>query len=107
MTVIIDGIEYVPKASVQEAMLSPIVALIRSVAFAHGLTAADLTGTRRTARIAAARQLAMWEARHSLGMTFQAIGEAFNRDHGTAIHACKAMAARYATPSAASAASKE
>jgi chromosomal replication initiator protein len=50
----------------------------------------ELNGSRRTALIVRARQMAMYLCRDQTRMTLQEIGEAFgNRDHGTVMHACK------------------
>jgi chromosomal replication initiator protein len=50
----------------------------------------EMNGTRRTALIVRARQMAMFLCRDQTRMTLQEIGEAFgNRDHGTVMHACK------------------
>jgi chromosomal replication initiator protein len=50
----------------------------------------DLTGPRRPADIAWARQLAMYLTRELTKSAYQDIGRAFgNRDHGTVMHACR------------------
>lgn len=43
----------------------------------------------RTTEVAHARMACMYVLRDSLGMGFKAIGQLFNRDHGTAVHALK------------------
>ncbi|TLD70711.1 chromosomal replication initiator protein DnaA [Phragmitibacter flavus] len=56
---------------------------------------ADMTGKRRPANIAGPRQLAMYLARELTKSSLVEIGEAFGgRDHGTVIHACKAVVKR-------------
>jgi len=56
---------------------------------------ADMTGKRRPASIAVPRQIAMFLARELTKSSLVDIGEAFGgRDHGTVIHACKAVAAK-------------
>ena len=45
--------------------------------------------SRRRARIALARQSAMYLAHVTLGLTFTEIGRAFGRDRTTAAHACR------------------
>lgn len=50
----------------------------------------DITGRRRPANIAFARQIAMYLSRKLTRCSLMEIGEAFGgRDHGTVIHACK------------------
>lgn len=51
-----------------------------------GISHADLVGKKRTANISHARQMAIYLCRTLLDIPFQAIGEAFNRDHSTAMH---------------------
>lgn len=58
-----------------------------------GITVGTLMGPSRTARTATARQAAMAICRRK-GATLQSIGELFNRDHGTVIHADKAIRAK-------------
>jgi chromosomal replication initiator protein len=54
------------------------------------LRVADLTGTRRPANIAWARQVAMFLTRDLTKAPYQDIGRAFgDRDHGTVMHACR------------------
>jgi len=63
---------------------------VRAVAIALGVEAADLEGpTRGPADIALARQMAMYVARVTLGMTLQDAGLLFGRDRTTAAHACR------------------
>lgn len=56
------------------------------------LTPGDLFYRRRTARIALPRQVAMTLMRQVLHLPLQSIGRLFDRDHGTVIHATKAVA---------------
>ncbi len=59
------------------------------------LDVSDLTGPRRPADIAWARQLAMYLVRELLKAPYQEIGRAFgHRDHGTVMHACRKVEAR-------------
>lgn len=58
---------------------------------------ADMTSHRRPANIAMPRQIAMHLARELTKASLKEIGEAFGgRDHGTVIHACKAVAKKTA-----------
>ncbi len=59
---------------------------------------ADMTSHRRPAHIAIPRQIAMYLARELTRSPLKEIGEAFGgRDHGTVIHACKAVAKKMAS----------
>lgn len=70
--------------------------LIQKVVAEHfDIRLADMTGKRRPAAIAGPRQMAMYLARELTKSSLVDIGEAFGgRDHGTVIHACKAVAKR-------------
>jgi len=64
------------------------------------LRLADMTGKRRPESIAFPRQIAMFLARQLTQCSLNAIGEAFGgRDHGTVMHACKAVKNRMETDS--------
>lgn len=64
----------------------------KRVADHYNLRVADLVGRRRPANIALARQLAMYLCRELTQHSLLEIGEAFGgRDHGTVIHAVKAV----------------
>ncbi|WP_075088930.1 helix-turn-helix domain-containing protein [Verrucomicrobium spinosum] len=56
---------------------------------------ADMTSHRRPASIAIPRQIAMHLARELTKSSLKEIGDAFGgRDHGTVIHACKAVSTK-------------
>jgi chromosomal replication initiator protein len=56
---------------------------------------ADMTSKRRPANIAFPRQIAMYLARRHTKASLNEIGDAFGgRDHGTVLHACKAVTQR-------------
>ena len=56
---------------------------------------ADMTSKRRPANIAFPRQVAMFLARRHTKASLNEIGDAFGgRDHGTVLHACKAVSMR-------------
>jgi chromosomal replication initiator protein len=64
----------------------------KKVAEQFDLRIADLTGTRRPENIAFPRQIAMFLARQLTQGSLNTIGEAFGgRDHGTVLHACRAV----------------
>lgn len=58
------------------------------VADHYSVSLVDLRGRNRTARVAWPRQVAMYLARKT-GMTFREIGNRFDRDHGTVMHAVR------------------
>lgn len=66
---------------------------IEHVAETFGLTPADLTGRRRTADIARARQIAMYLLREENGLSLPSIGEYLGgRDHSTVSHGVEKIA---------------
>lgn len=72
-------------------------AIVDLVAARFQLTGRDLFHRRRTARIALPRQAAMTLMRQVLGLPLQTIGRLFDRDHGTVMHAAKAVASHSAS----------
>lgn len=54
----------------------------------------QLLSSQRTARIVFARQMAMYFLKKLLGMSLNAIGERYDRDHTTVLHAVRAIDAR-------------
>ncbi len=66
--------------------------IIEQVAIHHDLTPADLTGSKRLAHIAEARQIAMYLARELTDDTLYMIGSAFDRAHSTVLHSHKKIA---------------
>ena len=69
-------------------MLEPILEYAIAVAFE--IKARDLrSATRGTAEAAFARQVAMYLAHVSCGLSFTAIGRIFHRDRTTVAHACE------------------
>ena len=58
----------------------------------YNLRLSDMVSKRRPANIAFPRQIAMYLSRILTNHSLQEIGESFGgRDHGTVIHACKAV----------------
>jgi chromosomal replication initiation ATPase DnaA len=53
----------------------------------HNLKTQDLSGLCRLAQIVTARHVAMWFLKNNTPFSYKAIGEIFNRDHSTALHA--------------------
>lgn len=59
-----------------------------------GITPLRIYHHTRQANVAEARQAVMYVLRSRYHHTYQEIGEALHRDHGTIMHGCKAMADR-------------
>jgi chromosomal replication initiator protein len=67
----------------------------KKVAEQYDIRLADMTSKRRPENIAFPRQVAMYLARHMTNSSLNTIGEAFGgRDHGTVMHACRAVTDR-------------
>jgi chromosomal replication initiator protein len=67
----------------------------RKVAEHFDVRLADMTSKRRPANIAFPRQVAMYLSRRHTKSSLTEIGDAFGgRDHGTVLHACKAVQGR-------------
>ena len=72
--------------------------IIKKVADHFDLRVADILGRRRPDSIAFPRQVAMYLARTLTESSLSTIGEAFGgRDHGTVLHACRAVTDRMET----------
>ena len=75
--------------------LKDIVALVGREA---GVLPSDIHGQGRPRRIAEARQVAYWVARHATGASYERIGAAIGgRDHATVRHGVRKVDARLAT----------
>lgn len=76
----------------------------QAVADEFGITVADMESDSRKERIVVPRQIAMCLHRQMTEMSLEEIGLAFQkpggggRDHGTVLHACKAMEAMMTQP---------
>lgn len=68
--------------------------IIQTVAEAHGFTPAGLLQRGRPSRIAVPRQVAMMLIRDLTGLSLQAVGDIFRKNHGTVIHAKKRVEER-------------
>lgn len=73
--------------------------VVHSVAAEYQLEAHDLLSRTRREPIVTARQLAMWMLRRRARRrpSYNAVGHAFERDHGTVIHAVRAVNDRLET----------
>ncbi len=60
--------------------------IIEEVARSYDVSENDILSRRRTAELAHARQVAMYIARETTELPYQAIGEAFNKDHTTVLY---------------------
>lgn len=76
----------------QAQNLLTIEIIQKKVAEHYQIRHSDMTSKRRPANIAIPRQIAMYLSRQLTKHSLQEIGDAFGgRDHGTVIHACKAV----------------
>lgn len=66
----------------------------RAVTEHYALGSDALLSHRRWRRFARPRQLAMWLAQVMTDHSFPTIGDLFNRDHTTVMHACKVVPVR-------------
>jgi chromosomal replication initiator protein len=66
------------------------------VSEALDVPAGGLASDRRNARLVFARQVSMYLMRKQIGLAFAAIGERYDRDHTTVLHAVRAIEARRA-----------
>jgi len=70
-----------------------------TVAMAFGLSLDELrAATRRRARVAFARQIAMYVAHVGLGLSLTEVGRQFGRDRTTAAHACRVVEEKRENP---------
>ena len=66
--------------------------IISEVSRTYNVTPDDIRGSKRTANISTARQVAMYAVREITGMSLEDIGREFgNRDHSTIVYAMKKM----------------
>lgn len=85
-----------PTAGIGQRRMRQILRIVHIIAAELDVPAEAFTEpTRGVALVAQARQLAMAAVRTRLCLPFAVIGSLFgNRDHGTVIHACKAVSRR-------------
>ena len=65
--------------------------VVQAVSSVTGIKREHILGKRRLRRYADARQMAMFLTRQSTKLTVQRIGELFDRDHSTVIHATNSV----------------
>jgi chromosomal replication initiator protein len=63
----------------------------KTVAEYYRIKVSDLCSKKRTQPVVRARQIAMWLAKEVTPFSYPVIGEGFDRDHTTVIHALKAI----------------
>ncbi|MBR5923592.1 MAG: chromosomal replication initiator protein DnaA [Clostridia bacterium] len=62
--------------------------IIEEVARSYNISESDIISNRKTAKLALARQVAMYIARQTTDLSYKAIGEKFGRDHTTVLYNC-------------------
>ncbi len=65
--------------------------IINEVARTYNVLPADIRGKKRSANVSAARQMAMYIIREVTGMSMEAIGQEFSRDHSTVVYSINTM----------------
>ena len=66
--------------------------ILNEVARTYNVMPADIRGKKRNANVSAARQMTMYIIRVVTGMSMEAIGQEFQRDHSTVVYSIKTMA---------------
>ena len=67
--------------------------IIRAVASYYNVRPEDIRGPKRNREFIQPRQMAMFLSREMADVSLEMIGNAFNRDHTTVMHACQKVAA--------------
>ena len=65
--------------------------ILNEVARTYNVMPADIRGNKRNANVSAARQMTMYIIREVTGMSMEAIGQEFQRDHSTVVYSIKTM----------------
>jgi chromosomal replication initiator protein len=65
--------------------------VLETVSLNRGIDVSEIRSRRRFAPTAFARQIAMFIVRKNRKESWMQISRAFDRDHGTVMHACKAV----------------
>lgn len=71
--------------------LATVRKIVASVVHHFGVPEELIFSSKRTARVAEARQVAMTLVRRNTDFSLMEVGSIFNRDHGTVIHAMRAV----------------
>ncbi len=85
-----------PLMDKESAGLLTVEQVQRAVAEFYDVRVADMTSKKRPASIALPRQIAMYLCRRNTEYSTPAIGECFNRNHATILHAVNAVEKRLA-----------
>jgi chromosomal replication initiator protein len=72
--------------------------IIAEVADEFFIFPSDIVGKRRQSKVVAARQKAMWRARHETNSSYLKLARIFSRDHTTVIHNVKCWQKRISGP---------
>ena len=82
----------------QEKKFAISVDSIQKVVAEHfDIRVADILGAKRPKNIAWPRQVGMYLSRKMTDLSFPVIGQAFNRNHATVVHACKEVEKQQST----------
>ena len=65
--------------------------ILNEVARTYNVMPSDIRGKKRNANVSAARQMTMYIIREVTGMSMEAIGQEFQRDHSTVVYSIKTM----------------
>ena len=65
--------------------------IINEVARTYNVMPSDIRGKKRSANVSAARQMSMYIIREITGMSMEAIGSEFQRDHSTVVYSINTM----------------
>ena len=65
--------------------------IINEVARTYDVLPTDIRGKKRSASVSSARQMSMYIIREITGMSMEAIGSEFQRDHSTVVYSLKTM----------------
>ncbi|MGN0974906.1 MAG: chromosomal replication initiator protein DnaA [Gemmiger sp.] len=65
--------------------------IINEVARTYNVLPADIRGKKRSANVSGARQMSMYIIREITGMSMEAIGQEFQRDHSTVVYSLKTI----------------
>lgn len=76
------------KLEMKKRELTPDV-LADKVAKYFGVTVKDLKGNARNQKVARARQIALYLCREILKMSYESIGDFYNKKHSTVIYSCR------------------
>ena len=68
--------------------IDPVSEIIRKL---NDVIGYDITQHTRKQEVVKGRQIAMWYLRNHTTLSLQEIGQTFNRDHATVLHACKVV----------------